>query len=306
MADASEIVNVAGTATGSYSDRVTVTYKVTYDAIPTNFHTALSLAQLATGTPVPIRRSRYSAPFGVNIFAESFTSSIPDANKASQWYWDVEFTRPPEGAPQDNDYNADPLTWPAEINVEYMDRQRVIDKARNLDALSHGDGAGGARAANTEGPIVNAAGKRPDEPVVDTERLEVLVIKKNYASLADIVTRNRTYKGTTNNDTVQGYSPRELRYLLTESVGRQFENGTEYWPGVTRILAEESTDLTLDNVGYEYWSAVDNDWIRAKDKDGVLVAEPIKLNLAGAPNGTTTTTITYRHLDAVAYASLVT
>ena len=306
MADSSTLEKVSGIAKGDYNDSVTLAYRVTYDSVPTNYYDALARAQAANGTPVPVRRVKYASTPGINIYAQNFNGAPVSNEKRSQWVWSVEFQRPPAGSPQNDDYSDDPLNWPVEYNVEYIDREYVIEKAKNVSALSHGDGNGGNRGALTLGPIVNAAGKRPDEPIVETERLEVLVIKKNYASLSEITTRNRTYKRTTNSDSTQGYTARQLRYLLTESLGRQFEGATEYWPGVTKILAEKSTDLTLDNVGYEYWDGAANNWARAKDKDGNDTAEPIKLALDGDKGGTTTTTISYRHLDEVAYASLFT
>lgn len=306
MADLSRLVKVGGSATNDYQDTVTLTYQVTYDSTPTNFYNALIRAQTAAGTPVPVRRSVYGGgsvippPYCTNLQGE-----MQSDDHRAVWQWTATFTVPPPGEQDEEQQNENPLLRPPVFNIRYMERERVIDKAKNVQALSHGDGSGGNRAALTEGPIVNAAGKRPDEPLVDTDRLEILVIEKNFASLAQIVTRNRTYKATTNSDTVQGYSPRELRYLMTESVGKQFENGIEFWPGVTEILAGD-TDLTLDNVGYEYWDAGESNWKRAVDADNEFMAEPINLKLDGDQGGTNATTITYRYLEEISYASLFT
>lgn len=306
MADTSRLIRVGGSAAYNFEDTVTQVYQVSYDSVPTNYYDALSRAQAATGSPVPVRRTLYTGTVVAELYALTITGDAESEDNAT-WRWTVQFGRPPSNEPQDSSFNeANPLNRPAVFNVEYIDREYVIESARNVEALSHGDGKGGARAADTLGPIVNAAGKRPDEPIVETERLEVLVIYKNFASLADITTRNRTFKRTTNSDTVQGYGPRELRYLLTESEGERIENGVTHWPGVTRILAEGSTDLQLDNVGYEYWSAADADWAKAVDKDGSAVSEPINLKLDGDKGGDNTTTITYRHLAATAYSSLFT
>lgn len=307
MADVSKLISVNGTETLDSQDSVTQVYEVQYESLPSNFYTALARARSASGAPVPARRSIYASPSAL-LIATSFAAGVDfKSDERLLWQWTVQFSPPPQGeggGGGEVSQIENPLDRPAVFNVEYQDIETVIDKARNVDALSHGDGKGGNRAALTLGPIVNAAGKRPDEPHVTTDRLEVLVIKKNYATLAEIVERNRDFKRSTNDGTVQGYGARELRYLLTESQGEQYENGIRFWPGVTSILAEETTDLILDNVGYEYWDAANSNWVRAADKDGQPTGEPINLKLDGDKGGDNSTTITYRHLTEKDYGAL--
>jgi hypothetical protein len=304
MANQCTLKEVSGTATHDFQDSVVQVYECQYDTVPTNFYTALLGAQSATGTPVPNRRSLYLGTALARLYVQSITGK--SVGSRDLWQWTVTFATPQDGElplfelPQyDN-----PLLRPAIYNVDYMDREYVIKLAKNVQALLHGNGSGGNRPANTEGPIVNAAGKQPDEPQVDTERLEVLVIQKNYASLPEIVARNRAFKRSTNSTALIGYQPRELRYLLTQSLGVQFENGVTFWPGVTTVLAED-TDLVLDNVGTEYWDTVTDNWKKAIDGEGLPMTEPINLTLAGAQGGDNTTTITYRHLRELSYADLI-
>lgn len=304
MATVSNLKQVSGSANAEYKDSITLTYLVEYDSVQTNFYAALVAAQFGSPDAVPVRRSAYGGTL-IPIFVQSI-SGQPTTESRKVWEWMVTFGPPPDGEPPESFTQENPLLRPPVLNVDYMDREYVVESAKNVEALSHGDGKGGNRAASTDGPIVNAAGKRPDEPIVETERLEVLSITRNYSTLAEIVNINRTYKRTTNSDAVVGYQPRQLRYLLTESVGVQNENEIEFWPGVTTILAEDTTDLQLDNVGYEYWDAVASDWKRAVDKDGEAMADPINLKLDGDKAGDNSTTITYRHLTEAAYASLVT
>lgn len=304
MADTSGFLGWSFSESSEGQDSLTALYRVVYDSKPTTPYTALARARAATGTPVPPYRHQFASATAW-MFAKEFTASqSADNDSQSVIDWTVTYS-PPEGGESATVYQyQNPLDRPPVYNIQYMDREEVIDKARNVQQLSHGNGAGGNRAADTEGPIVNAAGKRPDEPLVDTTRLEVLVIQKNYPSLPSIVSRNRAFKKSTNSDAVQGYGARELRYLLTESLGVQYENGVEFWPGVTTILADDTTDLILDNVGYEYWDTVSGDWKRVVDADGNFMAEPINLDLDGDEGGTTSTTITYRYLEEKAYASL--
>lgn len=301
MATVSNLKSVNGSADGDYQDSVTAIYEVQYDAPQTNFYTALLAAQNATGAPVPPRRTLYlGGPF---LLALDITGQPSDALR-KMWTWQVTYSPPPAGEGEGSE-KENPLERPVAYNIEYMDREYVVEKARNILALSHGDGKGGNRPADTWGPIVNAAGKRPDEPIVQTERLEVLVIQRFYPSLAAIVKLNRDYKRSTNSDSIQGYLPRELRYLLTESLGVTSVNGIDVWPGRTTILAEDSTSLILDNVGYDYWDAAAADWKRAVDKDGDAMAEPINLTADGGKGGDNTNTIIYRHLTEKAYAPLI-
>lgn len=306
MADQSVRENVSGTATGDFQDSVTETYLVKYDTVHTNFYSALSAAQSASGQPVPTRLSQYGGSILALLFLQNITGAPVSKNKYTLWQWQCTYTPPPQGQTPDSIQQDNPLQRPPVYNIDYMDREYVVEEAKNVETLSHGDGKGGNRAAGTLGPIVNAAGKRPDEPIVETERLEVLVIRKNFATLAEIVNLNRAFKRTTNSDSVQGYTARELRYLLCESLGQQLENGFYFWPGEIRILAEDTTDLILDNVGYEYWSTTPDpdDWKRAVDADGEPMSDPINLKLDGDKGGDNTTTITYRHLTEKAYAPL--
>lgn len=306
MADTSNLIGYDFTESFDGQDSLTAIYKVVYDSRPSSAYTAIARARAAGPDPLPPIRHQYASPTAW-MFAKSFAMQTNRSDDSAQVIdWTVSYSPPPPGETEESFGQDNPLARAPTFQIQYMDREDVIAKAKNVGALPHGNGSGGNRADDTEGPIVNAAGKRPDEPMVDTTRLEVLVITKNYPSLASIVTRNRTYKKTTNSDSAQGYSARELRYLLTESHGEQFENGVRFWPGTTTILADETTDLTIDNVGYEFWNAADSDWERVKDTDGNFMAEPINLKIDGDKGGTTTNTITYRYLAPVAYSGLFT
>lgn len=306
MADECNLIGVSGNESMDSQDSVTLTYQAFYDGtIPSNFYTALARARAAG---LPARRTIYSSPSAI-LVASRFSASLAfNQSERRVVQWTVEFTPPPvsEGQNPTVSQIENPLARPPVFNVEYMDIERVLEKAKNVEELSHGDGKGGNRAAGVEGPIVNAAGKRPDEPIVVTKRHEVLIIKKNFATLAEIVNLNRDYAGTTNSGTVQGYSARQLEYQLTESEGQRYENGIEFWPGITTILAKDTTDLQLDNVGYDYWDTDKNDWVRVKDAEGNDVAEPINLKLDGGKGGDNTTTITYRYLEPKSYGPLFT
>lgn len=291
-------------------DRFTLRYLVRFDTIQTDPYAALALALAASPDPVPQLRTNYGTR--QNIFVESINAIATTENRL-HYYYDVVYAVPPVGNQNTGQQDPDPTQRPGERNIEYIASEYVVTQARNVEALPHGDGKGGARAANTLGPIVNAAGKRPDEPIIDTEYNGVLVFTKNYASLGAIDALNRQYQRTTNNSSTLGYEPRRLKYLVTESLGETFEGEQAYWPGQTRVEIKKTTDFIMDNVGYEYWeetvpfgeeSAPDPGFRRARDKNGDTMAEPINLQLDGNKGGDNTETITYRHLAEINYNPL--
>ena len=301
---------LAGNFTSAYKDRITQNYIIEFDAKQSSPLDVFVAGQLASPDPVPLRGEFFP---GTLLLAKRFSVTPLDGTRLV-WMCAVVYETPEPGEDQDQQ-NTNPLLRPPILNVEYIETERVITKARNVVDLPHGNGFGGSRAASTEGPIVNAAGKRPDEPVVDTDRNAVLTIQRNYSTLSQIVALNQKstaatspgFKGTTNSDTPDGFGARTLKYLLTDSQGLQTENDIVFWTGITRIEVKDTTDLILDNVGYEYWDDTRNesDWVRAKDGDGELVADPINLKLDGDKGGDTSTTITWRHLTDKAYASLL-
>lgn len=233
--------------------------------------------------------------------------------RRDHWLYTVTFNQLPPGEDQ-TQQNENPLLRPPIAGLKYIDREYVVKKARNVEALgAQFQAKQGYRAADTLGPIVNGALRRPDEPIVRTERVGVITIDRNYAALGQIFSLNKTFKRSTNSDTVafagHSFSARELKYECTHEGGRQVQNGIAFYPGVTEITIEDTTDLILDNVGFEYWEAGAFKPTRALDKDNQPTAEPINLTLSGrrlddeGGTGDSTTQITYRDLTLLAYSS---
>lgn len=307
MAATSRRIGISGSESmDSQSDSVTLHYEVEYDTAPTNFYDALQLARSASGTPVPARRSLYSSPSAI-LLANAFSATIDwkSDKRSTLWKWAVTFSPPPQGDGNgEASIHENPLERPPIFNIQYMDVEEVLTEARNVEYLARGDGTGSARAIGTLGPIVNAAGIRPDEPIMRTKRQAVIVIQKNFPTLAAITERNDEYEDSTNDGTVHGYTIRKLEYQLTESLGMQVENGYTFWPGVTSILIKKSTDLKLDNVGYQYWTVPDGELVRAKDSEGDFTAEPVNLTVAGALSTDGPHPLTWRHLTEKNYAPL--
>lgn len=306
MADSSRFKGWQFNESATGQDSLTAVYEVTYDSIPANPYVALARARAANNEPVPPYRDQY-ATLKTWMFAQSFSAaSHRDDGSCALIRWNVTYAPPPPGESEDRFKHENPLDRPPKINVVDISEEVPIESARNVQALAKAlDGAN--RAADTAGPIVNAAGDAPVSPFVRTKRWEVIVIEKNYPSLEAIVSRNRTFKDTTNSDQFKNYEARELEYQTTRSMGESRENGTTFWPGVTEIIARP-TDLTVDNVGYNYWDGANKVRAQVQDADtgeNIDSPEPVNLALAGGLSGAGTTQITYRYLTETAYAGLL-
>lgn len=290
------------TFTADYKDEISRRYKIILDAVPTSEIDVLFAGQTFGPHPLPPRRELIVTG-GVLLRCNSI-SLAPADEREDVWFADVSYGPLPDGEDAGQQIE-NPLERPPVFNIEYIEGEYVIEKAKNVEALSHGDGNGANRAADTLGPIVNAAGRRPDEPIVDVDRNAVLIVMRNFVSLGVIADLNEDFQRTTNSDTItlgaNSIAARRLKYLLTDSQGKQIENDVEFWPGVTRVELKKTTDLILDNVSYDYW---DGSAIAPYKVNGERPGEPINLKLDGTDGGDNTTTITYRHLEPVAYASL--
>jgi hypothetical protein len=291
---------ITGTGDRKGKHSVTHTYLYLGDSVIENPLDAIAQAQSTGPRPAPGYGAQLTNYF---MFCQTIQADHTSERRDS-WLINATFGVPESGEDEEQQEQPNPLNRPPVYDIQYIEQEYVIEQAKNVEALT---GGGATRAANTLGPIENAAKRRPDEPIVDTERNAVVVIEKNYATLGAIMALNETYKRTCNSDSCnvggQSISARRLKYMVTRSLGRQQEGDIVYYPGVTEIELKKTTDLMVDNVGYEYWDVANSKHVRAKDGDGEHAADPVNLKLDGDLNTGAKTTITYRHLEEVAYAS---
>ncbi|MEN1679248.1 MAG: hypothetical protein AAGJ46_06615 [Planctomycetota bacterium] len=317
MAATATIVDYGGSSAADYRDTIEIEYEVGYDPAPNDYFDALAQFQQAASVS---RRARYVTNEPVDIYALSIQGKPldPRNTKSNRWGWRVQFGPPPAGAPikadgggdgsnpggeESGGYNMLPWEWAPEYNIEYYDSDRPIRTAKNVVTFPRGYGAAGQRPFGTDTVLTNTLGERLDETQMAIDRRPVLVISRNYQNLSDIVDLNEKFVDTANSTELQGFGVRTLRYQLTESTGRRVDNGVTYWPGVTRILVEKTTDLIIDNVGYEYWDEAKGELAPAKDSEGNRVAAPIYLKLDGTPSDVRTW-IAYRYLEEEDYTEL--
>lgn len=299
------LTDTSGEATGDFHDTVVFDFQVDLGEIVINPLLAIAMAQAIGPEPVPQRLSQLTGHF-------LFATSIAAKRQSNRNYWGitVTFTRP-DGGQDERQFNPNPLERPPLYNVTYQEQEYVVKRAKNVEAMGFNFDSG-VREANTLGPIVNSAFRRPDEPIIRQRRVGIITIERNLADLGDVMDRNEDFQDTTNSDEItlgnKTFSARRLKFEVCESPGRQEENDVVFFPSITQISIYKTTDLQFDNVGFEYWDVADGLFKRAKDGAGEETAEPINLNLDGTPKvpgilgDSGPSTITYRDLTETAYA----
>lgn len=258
-------------------------------------------AESATGFPVPRRRQRLA---GTNLFAIEFGFQQHEEKK-NRFTFDVKFMKP-DGRERESVFDQHPLNYPPVVNVTYMERERVIEKAYNRDAIT----GGAPRTAGTLGYVQNGAGVQAQTPILDTERIPVIVIRYNVATLAQILSINETYQDTTNNASItifgNPFAARTLKYQGTDAGDMQVFEGIPYWEAETRIEIHKTTDVPVDSVGVQYISSSTNKLVKILDDGGDPITEPIPIKTdgtAGTPG--TSVQINYYYLTEVSYSPLL-
>lgn len=263
--------------------------------------------------PLPYRGAPYPSPYGFGINVDSYSFRTLDDSR-SIIECSVTYTTVKGGEERESNYT-NPLQAPTEFGISWIEEERVIERGYNKEPL----GPGGHRKANTLGPIVNGALQEFDEPLVDTVRHPVLVIKYNVsaaAGLSEVVAINEQFQWTTNSDRFLGADPYRCKFLAADTPGKEVANGVAYFPITVTIAFLKSTDKILNNVGWNERMRVDPanpatglQVIKVRDPDSgemVRPSEPVFLSLDGwkAPDKETPT-ITYRYLEPKPYASFL-
>lgn len=275
---------------------ITKIYLYDYESVTDDVNAVLAAAQAETSSPVPYPNQQYAA--GVGLYATNF-NLVPTGESAKDWVITVTWSAPSEGSLSNLDIH--PLLRPPKSSINFIEKEVVIEQAKNVEAL----GEGGARASGTLGPIVNGALQEPGEPLLDTDWDGVINIRRWVSDINAVLTLNKTYRRTCNSDTVLGlFSPRTLKYQVSQSSEQQEQDNIPFYEINTSIEILKTTDRTINNVGWKYIDDA-GDLKDVGEFRGGNAGEPEFLTVAGKITSTPGT-ITYRHLDEVAYSGLVT
>lgn len=293
-------------------DTLTVDYEYTHDTDVIDENQAQEVMDGAWAAGLPRRRQRLGT---TGLFAFEFSVKQNDGSK--RMFTITASYRKPEqlGPAMAAVADLHPINHPVQTQIVYMEKEDVITKAYNRDAIT----GGAARAANTLGYIQNGAGVISQNVPVEIERVPMIVSRKNIGSLGGVLIMNRKYPDgyirTTNSDTVTvdgvDFAPRTLKFAGVD-VGNQMEFDSQpYWEAERRIEIHDTTDWTIDSVGTQYVSStgkmvpiLQHDASDAETDKEITEPIPIKLDgTAGTPG--TSVQISYYYLTETPYAPLV-
>jgi hypothetical protein len=218
-------------------------------------------AQALVSNALPVYGDQWSLDGDTDpdAYATQFSSVwVHPADKPK--FLDVTVTFGPQGEPGKL-LETNPLSWPTEYWVEWVEEQVVLDKATNVEAL---DGIG--RAALTLGKVVNACGVEFTEPLMKTIRYPILHAQKNVEDLEDIIATENTYQDTTNNGTFFGAPARTAKFLSVDGGRKQKINGQSFYAAVVQIQFKRATwDRLVLNNGWSHFQKDAGSYI---EKDG--------------------------------------
>lgn len=260
-----------------------------------------------TGDTVAAKLDHYSLYGEIDngAYAQGFDIQQRDS---SRYHYTITVTyRPLDGNTAPGDGLADPVARPTKYSVEFWELSKVIAEARNVDPIT--TIAGGTRSALQLGPFQNAALHEYDEPVIEEDRYPVLIARKNFTSLADVLTVHRDFNRTVNNDTFYGYAAHcamfagievgELEYETNPVTGVNYT----YVPATIRVaLKDDKWYVPIVNRGQK-WLTAGGDVEMERDSQGHPTGAIVLLTATGGklPEGQIGTTINYLTRDAVAY-----
>lgn len=294
-------------------DTLTIDYEYTHDTPLTSEDQSVEVMNAAWAAGLPRKRQRLGT---TGLIAMSYSVKQLD-EKRDMFHITVNYSKPEQLGPgMAAVMDLHPIYHPVLNTIQYIEKEKVIEKAYNRDAIT----GGAARAANTLGYIQNGAGVISQNVPVEIDRVPIIVSYKNVDALGPVMAINEDYAnggmmGTTNSDVItidgQSYAARTLKFAGVD-VGEQMEfDGIPYWQATRRIEIHKTTDFVIDSVGTQYVNGDGNmvpilqyDDVDAETENEITEPIPIGLDgLAGTPG--TSVQINYYYLTEVPYASLV-
>lgn len=290
----------------SFSDRKkshTAVYEVRTDDRTMAGEDVVAGAQASSPDPVPAAFATF-ALFGgsdANAFCQEITAEQPEpVNAAQKWHVNVKWF-PIEGDPEDDTTNADdPLSRPLRFHSTTEEILEIVENGWNVEELPFL-----SRAPDTYGPIVTAVGDRPGTPLVRPRKAQVLIITKNFATLAEILALQDAFVDKLNQSPFYG-APKG-KAIVRDIIPSQemFAGGTAYREAEFYIAAyRKGWNFPMVNRGFNY--AKDGAKLPITKDGATLVAEPELLELDGTltPSGALGTVINWRLSEYAEFAGM--
>ncbi|MEM8668722.1 MAG: hypothetical protein AAGG48_14475 [Planctomycetota bacterium] len=282
-------------------------YRIETDDRSQSAYEVLSQATLSLPDPFPDYFATYSL-YGTSdpsAFMQEADCDAQDDKTTSIWIANAVWSpiRNTE-ASDTHTSRSNPLSRPVIYSREWEEISVPVEKGWNNEALT-----GISRAADTEGPIQNAAGQEPSTPILSTKRIPVIVAKKNYATLNEIDAIESTYGDSLNTGTFGAYSAGECLFRGITASQARYEGGVQFYTGTTRIACQKGGwSYAMVNRGYKFLDSGVLTEATALDDSGneVPVAEPINLELDGSrtPDGSIGTIINYRTKPRISFSGI--
>lgn len=282
-------------------------FRITSDTRNMAAYDVLNGATSSTPNPFPSYFATYSllGDSDPSAFMQEVDIQQIDDNNTSVWMATATWS-PIKGADNADGHTSrqNPLLRPTIYSREWEEISIPVERGWNEQALN-----GIGRAADTLGPIQNAAGQEPSTPIMKTKRIPVIVAEKNYANLAAIDAIETTFGDSLNDATYQGYAAGECLFRGISASRPKYEGGTEYYTGTIRIACQKGGwSYEMVNRGFKFLDGGELKEATIKDTLGqeVPVTEPVNLELDGSrtADGAVGTVINYRHRPEVDFSTI--
>lgn len=273
--------------------------------------TMLLNATAASPDPVPAYMASYSlnGASDPNAFAKNYSPKRVKSDDGA-CHWDVEVTWSGlEGKDADDDWtpDQDPLTRPLRIDVDEEEVQEIVENGWNEEELPNIP-----RPADTYGPIVTAANGPPGTPYIRARRVPVLVVIKNFATLAEIVALQNEFIDKISDGVFYGAPAKKALVRNIKPSSLMYAGGTSYREAEFRIaMYDKGWSYPMVNRGFEYFKEsviTPGTFVRmpVTKPDGTLAAEPALLELDGTktPEGQLGTVINWRVNDTADFSGM--
>lgn len=247
----------------------------------------------ATPDAVPGKYATYA--IGTDVDANAYQLSLGvepyHAGTEFQWVVTAEYGQPPKGE-DPGERTENPLDRPVRYSIDWVAFTKPLTKDKDGN------------------PIANAAKQSFDPPPEQEDLRPVLVAKKNFATLAEVISLMVTYKNAVNTDEFYGAGEREAKVESITTGDQIHENGYAYYEATIRVMfneAGEKFDRSFVNQGYKHYvSASDKTLIVARDAKQVPMNEPVLLAEDGSrlPDDTDGNSLEFRTFNEVAFSGL--